>query len=249
MSDISAPALWSCLDYHINYYVQILHFISLYSCPFHPLLCCVDAFVLWVMIIVYIANHIYLQSVPKNAYSSTTSWAANWHWKAMYPQTRFPKTAFQRVRFFGTPCISSWSTSALCEYDDFRSWHSLLEGHDDVDEEKMKMSMVMRLTSPIGILAKAYLPSLAIAALLLRRRRKKYCLPGLSWAFMFTIDWQFFRFYMNKISHGCPQAAEVVLNAKSRKLFWILSPCEESAAHRADSRRLFLGTIEERKLG
>ena len=38
MSDISAPALWSCLDYHINYYVQILHFISLYSCPFHPLL-------------------------------------------------------------------------------------------------------------------------------------------------------------------------------------------------------------------
>merc|ERR1712062_931755 len=30
--------------------------------------------------------------------------------------------------------------------------------------------------SPIGILAKAYLPSLAIAALLLRRRRKKYCM-------------------------------------------------------------------------
>ena len=151
--------------------------------------------------------------------------------------------------FFGTPCISSWYTPALCEYDDSRSWHDLLEGHDDVDEEKMKMSMVMRLTSPIGILAKAYLPSLAIAALLLRRRRKKYCLPGLSWAFMFTIDWQFFRFYKNKISHGCPQAAEVVLNAKSRKLFWILPPCEESAAHRADSRRLFLGTIEERKLG
>ena len=111
MSDISAPALWSCLDYHINYYVQILHFISLYSCPFHPLLCCVDAFVLWVMIIVYIANHIYLQSVPKNAYSSTTSWAANWHWKAMYPQTLFRKTAIQKVRFFGTPCvhITSWS--------------------------------------------------------------------------------------------------------------------------------------------
>ena len=38
LSDISAPALWSCLYYYINSYVQILYFISLYCCPFHTLL-------------------------------------------------------------------------------------------------------------------------------------------------------------------------------------------------------------------
>ena len=29
--------------------------------------------------------------------------ALNWQWKAMYPQTRFRKTAIQKVRFLGHP--------------------------------------------------------------------------------------------------------------------------------------------------
>ena len=144
-------------------------------------------------------------NVPSNPVSQNSNSKSAFFWDTLY-------------------IIMIYSRLVLCEYDDFRSWHSLLEGHDDVDEEKMKMSMVMRLTSPIGILAKAYLPSLAIAALLLRRRRKKYCLPGLSWAFMFTIDWIFLDFTWTK-SHM------VVL--KQPKWYWMLNRenCFESCLH------------------
>ena len=41
----------------------------------------------------------------KATWLSTASSAANWQWKAKYPQTHFRKTAIQKVFFFGTPCI------------------------------------------------------------------------------------------------------------------------------------------------
>ena len=191
MSDISAPALWSCLDYCINYYVQILYFISLYSCPFHPMLWRRRFCALGHDHSLYCKPYIPTGCPKKRIffhYQLSSQLALEGH----VPSNPVSQNGNSESAFFGTPCISPWYTSALwhklCEYDDFRSWHGLLEGHDDVDEEKMKMSMVMRLTSPIGILAKAYLPSLAIAALLLRRRRKTYFLPGLSNS-LFVYNW------------------------------------------------------------
>ena len=58
-------------------YIIISIIMYRYNISYHhivvlSILCCgADAFVLWVMIIVYIPNHIYLQGVPKNALSET----------------------------------------------------------------------------------------------------------------------------------------------------------------------------------
>ena len=51
-----------------------------------------------------------IQGVPK------ISLAANWQWKATYSETRFRKTAIQKMRFLGTLCKFSLKVkdSVIC---------------------------------------------------------------------------------------------------------------------------------------
>ena len=114
-------------------YIIISIIMYRYNISYHhivvlSILCCgADAFVLWVMIIEYIPNHIYLQGVPKNALSETGfegTWPVEQPTGIGRPCTLkpgFPKRQFRKCVFFGTPCLSSWYTSALCEYNDSRS--------------------------------------------------------------------------------------------------------------------------------